>query len=91
MLRARQSGRRMSTSSTPIAHAASDCGSEEREADVAAVAQLFERLRGLRPDEVPAEVELAELRAAAQHGAHDGEAAPVVQLDVPLVRVRVRG
>ena len=66
------------------------CGSEEREADVAAVAQLLERLRGLRPDEVPAEVELAELRAAAQHGAHDGEAAPVVQLDVPLVRVRAR-
>ena len=89
MLRARQSGRRMST--TPIAHAASDRGSEEREADVAAVAQLLERLRGLRSDEVPAEVELAELRAAAQHGAHDSEAAPVVQLDVPLVRVRVRG
>ena len=90
MLRARQSGtRRMST--TPIAHAASDRGSEEREADVAAVAQLLERLCGLRPDEVPAEVELAELRAAAQHGAHDSEAAPVVQLDVPLVRVRVRG
>ena len=51
--------------------------------DAAAVEQLFKRLPGLRPDEVPAEVELTELRAAAMDCAHDGEATVVVQLDVP--------
>ena len=51
--------------------------------DAAAVEQLFKRLPGLRPDEVPTEVELTELRAAAMDCAHDGEAAVVVQLDVP--------